>query len=141
LEKLEYVGHTVNFKTYRESYKDKSSKWHDKEDWKIFYNTHEAIVDQETFDAAQKLRTVVRRTNDYGEANPLTGIVYCADCGNRMHNHRRAPTDSYECSTYNAAKKYYDKDKPCSLHFIRTEVLRELILSAIQQICGYVSEN
>jgi len=138
LEKPEYAGHTVNFKTSRESYKDKNSKYNDKDDWKFFYNTHEAIVDQETFDAAQKLRKVKRRTNDYGEANPLTGIVHCADCGRRMHNHRRS-TDSYECSTYNISKKRYDTQ--CSMHFIRTEVLRELVLDSIRQICGYVKEN
>ena len=138
LEKPEYAGHTVNFKTSRESYKDKNSKYNDKEDWKFFYNTHEAVVDQETFDAAQKLRKVKRRTNDYGEANPLTGIVHCVDCGRRMHNHRRS-TDSYECSTYNITQKRYDAQ--CSMHFIRTEVLRELVLDSIRQICGYVKKN
>jgi DNA invertase Pin-like site-specific DNA recombinase len=138
LEKPEYAGHTVNFKTSRESYKDKNSKYNDKEDWKYFLDTHEAIVDQETFNAAQRLRKVVRRPNDYGDANPLTGIVHCVDCGRRMHNHRRS-TDSYECSTYNISKKRYVTQ--CSMHFIRTEVLRELVLDSIRRICGYVKEN
>ena len=79
LSKPEYAGHTVNFRTYKESYKDKQSKWNPKENWKIFPNTHEAIIEQEVFDTVQKLQKTPRRVDSIGEANPLTGIVFCAN--------------------------------------------------------------
>ena len=90
LTKPEYMGHTVNFRTYKESYKDKRAKKAAKEDWVIFENTHDAIVDERTWQLAQELRKIVRRTDTLGEANPLTGLMFCADCGAKMYNHRGA---------------------------------------------------
>lgn len=81
-DKPEYMGHTVNFKTFKNSYKDKKCKTLPKEEWTIFENTQEPIVDPETWNTAQKCRKVKRRSN-YGEPNPLTGLMYCADCGGR----------------------------------------------------------
>ena len=75
------MGHTVNFRTTKESYKDKTSKENPKEEWAIFENIHPAIVDSETWETAQRCRKTVRKTNSHGEANPLTGLVFCADCG------------------------------------------------------------
>ena len=88
LSKPEYMGHTVNFRTYKDSYKDKRYKFTPKEDLVIFENTHPAIVDSETFETAQRCRKTVRRTDSLGEANPLTGLVFCAYCGGKMYNHR-----------------------------------------------------
>ena len=88
LSRLEYLGHTVNRKTFTESYKEKHSQANNPENWQIIENTHEAIIDREPFDAAQRSRQVKRRTDTLGKANPLTGLVYCADCGKRMYNHR-----------------------------------------------------
>ncbi len=83
VQKPEYMGHTVNFRTYKDSYKDKRSKFAPKEDWVIFENTHPSIVDSETWETAQRCRKTVRRTDSLGEANPLTGLVFCADCARR----------------------------------------------------------
>ena len=81
LEKREYLGHTINFKT-RKHFKDKKSHYVPEDEWTIFENTHEAIIDQQTFDLVQKIRGNVRRYPDgWGEAAPLTGLLYCADCG------------------------------------------------------------
>ena len=78
------IGHTVNFKT-RKHFKDKKSHYVDESEWTIFENTHEAIIDQETFDNVQRIRANVRRYPDgWGEAHPLTGLMYCADCGGKM---------------------------------------------------------
>ena len=88
LSKPEYMGHTVNFRSHKQSYKDKNAVMNPKEDWLIFENTHEAIVDAETWELAQKLRKTPRRHDTLGEANPLTGLVFCADCGAKMMNHR-----------------------------------------------------
>jgi hypothetical protein len=155
LSKPEYCGHTVNFRTFKESYKDKNSKWNAKEDWKIFHNTHEAIIEQAVFDTVQKLRGTPRRVDSMGEANPLTGLVFCHDCGAKMYNSRQSKpyydeirfgkvyrhkaADFYTCSTNNLGRNAFKT--VCSGHFIRTEVIRSLVLDAIREISSYVKEN
>ena len=78
----------MNFRSHKQSYKDKNAVMNPKEDWLIFEDTHEAIVDSETWELAQKLRKTPKRIDTLGEANPLTGLLYCADCGDKMYNHR-----------------------------------------------------
>lgn len=126
------------------------------EEWLIFENTHEAIVDEETWHLAQKLRKTVRRTDHTGTPNPLTGLVYCADCSAKMYNHRGTkkgkkynlsvepetvywPYDYYECSTYKIT--YYKENKRCCIHHINTKVINALILDAIRMISKYAIEN
>ena len=103
LEKREYLGHTINFKT-RKHFKDKKSHYVPEDEWTIFENTHEAIIDQQTFDLVQKIRVNVRRYPDgWGEAAPLTGLLYCADCGGKMYVHRTnngRRISQYTCSNY-----------------------------------------
>ena len=155
LIKPEYIGHTVNFRTNKESYKEKSFTWNAKEDWKIFQNQHEPIIDEQTFNTVQKLMKTPRRVDSCGEANPLTGLLFCADCGAKMYNTRSSKeyvpeyrfdkvyqhktADFYSCSTFDLAKAGF-KEK-CSKHFIRSAVIRELVLDIIQQISLYVREN
>jgi len=154
ISKPEYMGHTVNFRTSMESYKDKRAKENPKEDWVIFEDTHPAIVDPETWETAQRCRKTVRRT-DHGEANPLTGLIFCADCGAKLYNHRqsypttqinkkgyvcnRPPKDVYACSTYSLTGRKFDRQ--CTNHQIRTVVLRELALDAIKSVSGFVKTN
>lgn len=103
LKKREYLGHTINFKT-RKHFKDKKSHYVPEDEWTIFENTHEAIIDQNTFDLVQKIREKVRRYPDgWGEAAPLTGLLYCADCGAKMYVHRvnnGKRISQYTCSNY-----------------------------------------
>ena len=103
LEKREYLGHTINFKT-RKHFKDKKSHYVPEDEWTIFENTHEPIIDQQTFDLVQKIRGNVRRYPDgWGEAAPLTGLLYCADCGGKMYVHRTnngKRISQYTCSQY-----------------------------------------
>lgn len=156
LSKPEYMGHTVNFHSYKESYKDKRAKKTPKEDWVIFKNTQEAIVSEEMWNKVQELRKTVRRTDTVGEANPFTGLLYCADCGAKMYNHRggagrarnwkgelngkrRPDRDEYNCSTYNLSRQSYDKQ--CSQHYVRTEVVRKLVLETIKAVSDYVITN
>ena len=140
LSKPEYMGHTVNFRTYKESYKDKKARKHKPEDWQIFENTHEAIIDSETWNLAQKLCSVTHRTDTIGEANPLTGLVHCADCGKRMYNHRHADRmDNYQCSSY--IKSNYKGNRLCSSHYISTKALRTLVLDTIRNVSRYAIEN
>ena len=147
LAKPEYMGHTVNFRSHKQSYKDKSPVMNPKEDWLIFENTHEAIVDKETWELAQKLRKTPRRHDTLGEANPLTGLLFCADCGTKMTNHRSRggtennpyPSDFYDCSTYTLA--HQKRTHACCGHYIRTKAVRELVLNTIRTVSTYAISN
>ena len=146
LSKPEYIGNTVNFRSHKQSYKDKSAVMNPKEDWLIFEDTHEAIVDKETWELAQKLRKTPRRHDTIGEANPLTGLLFCADCGAKMYNQRTRgsdskpyPSDAYECSTYKLAGQ--KRSTACCNHHISTKALRELILDTIRTVSTYAISN
>ena len=156
LSKPEYCGHTVNFRTTKESYKDKNYKRNPQEKWKIFENTHEPIIEQSVFDTVQRLKGTPRRIDTSGEANPLTGILFCADCGHKMYNNRKenkpikrrsmngkmyecCDSDSYACGGYHMARKRFKTD--CTMHYIRTKVVRELVFDTIRSISEYVREN
>ena len=155
LSKPEYCGHTVNFRTERVSFKSKKKLGRPREDWQIFENTHPAIIDQATFDTVQKLRGTPRRIDSLGEANPLTGLLFCADCGAKMYNsrsskeyydvvnkgrlQRQKTVDHYTCSTHTMSRGAFGEN--CSAHYIRTEVVREIVLDTIRAVCGSVRAN
>ena len=147
LSKPEYMGHTVNFRSHKQSYKDKTPVMNPKEEWLIFENTHEAIVDKETWELAQKLRKTPRRIDTMGEANPLTGLLYCADCGEKMYNHRSRggtennpyPSDFFDCSVYTRAHQKHST--ACCGHYITTKALRTLILETIRSVSTFAISN
>lgn len=147
LSKPEYMGHTVNFRSHTKSYKDKNRIMNPKEDWLIFENTHEAIIDKETWELVQKLRGTPRRIDTLGEANPLTGLVYCADCGEKMYNHRNKggskgkpyPSNFFDCSTYTRSRQKFLKS--CRSHYITTKALNTLILETIKNVSKYAISN
>ena len=147
LSKPEYMGHTVNFRSQKQSYKDKQAIKIPMEEWLIFENTHEAIVDKETWELTQKLRKTPRRIDTWGEANPLTGLLYCADCGAKMYNHRSKggtentpyPSDFFDCSTYTLAHQKHDT--ACCGHYISTKALRSLILETVRAAATYAISN
>ena len=141
LDKREYLGHTVNFKT-RKHFKDKKSHYVPEDEWLIFENTHEAIIDQETFDLAQKVRSNVRRYPDgWGDVAPLTGLMYCADCGGKMYVHRTnngKRISQYTCSKYTKV--------PCGTlcptqHRINESVVLELISDLLKAIAEYAKHD
>ena len=137
LKKQEYLGHTVNFKT-RKHFKDKKSHYVDESEWTIFENTHEAIIDQETFDNVQRIRGNARRYPDgFGEAHPLTGLMYCADCGGKMYVHRtyngkRVP--QYTCGQYG---KYPIGSLCPTQHRIKAKAVLTLIADMLRAIAEY----
>lgn len=139
LGKFEYIGHTVNFRTRIKSYKIKKLVRNPQENWLIFENTHEPIITQQEFDLVQELRKNKRRLQKHNEANPFSGMVYCADCGKKMYLCRaKNLTENEEhmkCSTYSS-----DKDA-CSAHFIRTVVLKEIVLNELNKLLATVKEN
>lgn len=139
LSKPEYAGHTVNFRTVKTSYKAKHSKPAPQENWLIFPNTHEPIVSQETWDLAQKCREVVRRTDTTGEANPLTGLLYCAQCGSRMYNNRSNGREQYSCASNHLSRQRFENK--CTGHYVSTAAVRAVVLESIQKTTAYVREH
>lgn len=139
LAKREYLGHTVNFKT-RKHFKDKKSHYVPQDQWLIFEDTHEAIIDQETFDNVQRIRGQVRRYPDgWGEAHPLTGLMYCADCGGKMYVHRvnngkRIP--QYTCANYS---KTPIGTRCKSAHRINADNVMEIVAEMIREVIRYAS--
>ena len=147
LERPEYMGDTVNFRSHKESYKDKKAVKNSSEDILIFQDTHEPIIDRRTWYLVQELRKTVRRVDTSGEGSLLTGKLYCADCGGKMHYRRsttRAGRDwrgipngevqrtsaGFNCSTYNSSRKKYKQ--VCCSHSIKEDTVKQLILESIQ---------
>ena len=145
LSKQEYMGHTVNFRTRKVSYKSKKKVDNPPEEWVIFENTHEAIVDADTWQLAQHEKGTKTRIDSVGLANPLTGLMFCADCGAKMYNSRHRNErnndasglhfDTYNCSTYSNTR--IRETRICSNHHISTQAVRTLLLEAIRKIAQY----
>ena len=141
LKKREYLGHTINFKT-RKHFKDKKSHYVDENEWTIFENTHDAIIDQETFDNVQRIRGNSRRYPDgYGETAPLTGLLYCADCGGKMYVHRT--NNGKRISQYTCGQ--YSKTPVGALcptqHRINESVVLDLISGMLQAISDFAKSD
>lgn len=142
LKKEEYMGWKVLNKTATESYKSKKREATPQENRLIFKDAHPAIVDEETWNVVQRLRETKRvRERIGGEPNPLTGVLYCADCGQKMYHKKgntgrpNHPHHEYVCSSY----RHYSRS--CTCHYIRVSVVESLVLEAIRRVSGYVREN
>ena len=138
LERQEYLGHMVNFRTHRQSYKSKKKIENPQSEWKIFENTHDAIVDEETFYRVQELRKNKRRPARTGKSNMFSGIVRCANCGEKLYyctsNSFESRQDHFVCST--SRKKGKDV---CDTHFIRAVVLEEGTLQHMRMVISCVA--
>ncbi len=137
LERKEYLGHTVNFKTYRISYKSKKTNWNPEEKQMVFEHTHEAIVDLGTWEKVQELRKNKRRPTRTGKTNMFSGVAYCTDCGEKLYyctsKSFATRQDHFVCST--SRKKGVEN---CSTHFIRAVILEELVLLHLQHVTSFV---
>ena len=139
LSKIEYMGHTANFKGEKPHFKSKKYISRPREEWVIFENTHEAIIDAETWATANRIRGAAKRcvSRIDGEPHPLTGLMFCADCGAKMYHQRRSndtsktPND-YICATY---RKHTVGD--CTAHRISQKAIEELILTALRIVVKY----
>lgn len=132
LGKQEYCGDTVNFRSTRKSFKNKKKIERPPEEWKIFENTHPAIIDREVFDLVQELRKHRRRPTKSGIVSPFSGLLYCADCGEKLYysfsNNYKREQAYFFCSSY---RKNSDA---CSAHYIREKVVEQLVLESMQRI-------
>ena len=138
LEQKDYLGNTYNFKTTKKSYKSKKVIRNPEEKQAVFENTHVALIDQETWDLVQKARQSRRRPTKMGDMGMFSGMVYCADCGNKLHLCRTKSwdrsLDNYVCGTYKRRRG------ECSAHYIRSTILETLVLDNLQKVIAYVRD-
>ncbi len=134
LENMNYCGHTVNFTTKKKSYKSKKKLRLPREDWLIFRDTHEALIDEETYETVQRLRQSKRKQSDMGEMSVFSGLVYCADCGKKMYLCRcttMKQKEYFNCSTYRKKSKSL-----CTSHQITVEAVEHIVLTDLQRVLG-----
>ncbi len=139
LENLEYTGCTVNFKSYKKSYKSKRRIDVPKEDWVIFEDTQEAIIDKQTFDTVQKIRENKRRPTDMGEMSPLSGMLYCADCGKKMYLCRcttMKQAEYFNCSSYRKNLK-----RTCTSHQITVKAVTAIIQDDLKRTIRFAKNH
>lgn len=141
LKQEAYTGCTVNFKTRKKSYKTKYQERLPRENWVIFENTQEAIIDRETFAIVHKMLESRRRPKKIGSpcVNVFNGLVYCADCSNRMylhHNTKQTQRDAFVCSRYRRAK-FHD----CTSHHITYDLLYAIVLNDLRRVCRSIRER
>lgn len=139
LENEEYLGRTVNFKTYKKSYKSKKYIENPRENWVIVENTQEAIIDQETFDIVQNLRKAKRRISDMGTPHILSGMLYCADCGEKKYLCRcttMKQAEYFNCSTYRKKKKKY-----CTSHQITAHAVMAMVKNDLRYTIRFANDN
>lgn len=137
LFRQEYIGDTVNFKGTTKSFKDKSKIYFPKEQWKIFKNTHEPIIDEKTWNTVQRIRENRQRPTKIGKVNIFSGHLFCKDCGSKLYYcTSRSYTENrhfYRCSKYKNTSS-----KSCTSHTIREHILKELVLENIKQVLSYI---
>lgn len=138
LEKIEYLGHTVNFKTRKQSYKSKKKLWNDPSEWVIFENTQPPIVEESVFLIVQNIRKSRRRPTKMGDMGIFSGLLYCAECGGKMYQCRATNFTEEQkyfiCSTYRKGKDL------CTTHSIKNVVLYEIVLKNLREAIDYVTE-
>ena len=139
LTRREYLGHTVNFKTRTKSFRDKKKLENDPSEWVIFENTHEAIIDQDSFDIVQRIRDGRRRVTPMGEMPILSGMLFCADCGAKLYQVRHCgwahEQEYFVCATYRKIKG------GCKSHQIRNVQVEEILLRELRLITAYAREH
>jgi len=139
LARQEYLGHTITAKTYKVSYKSKKTRKNAEDKRYFFPNTHEPLIDEETFALAQKRIATRHRPTKSDEIDLFSGLLFCGDCGYKMYLQKGAGTPerkhAYTCGNYrNRARN----DFLCTTHYIRKSVLKELVLADLQRIMSYV---
>ena len=150
LDAPEYLGQTVNFKTWTKSYKDKKVRFNPPEKQLVFEDTHPAIIDPETWEIVRKMREHKRRIPRYGKQGLFSGVAYCSDCGDKLYFNTRAVWNkaktvvryegSYSCSRYRKDVQYQE-GRACTCHFIREVVLEQLVLEELRDLLAFISQH
>ena len=136
LKRQEYIGDTVNFRSTTRSFKDKTKIERPREEWKIFEDTHEAIIDRETWELVQTLRANKRRSNRTGEVSMFSGLLYCGDCGEKLYY---SVTNNYSREqAYFFCSNYRKNTANCTAHYIREKVVYALVIESLRRVLFYV---
>ena len=144
LNRREYLGHAVLGKTTRDNFKTKRKRIANEDELLVFYNTHEAIIDQETYDKAQRMRKRVSpRRNSEKPAHRLSGLLYCADCGSRLAYINSKPKDGkiYDSNQAFRCSRYHNKYHSCTGHYIKASTIEMLIYQATKRVSQYVLKD
>ena len=144
LNRREYLGHTVLGKTTRDNFKTKRKRIANEDELLVFYNTHEAIIDQEKYDKAQRMRKRVSpRRNSEKPAHRLSGLLYCADCGSRLAYINSKPKDGkiYDSNQAFRCSRYHNKYHSCTGHYIKASTIEMLIYQATKRVSQYVLKD
>lgn len=138
LEHIDYLGHTENFKTKKKSFRSKNRVWNDKADRMLFENTHPAIIDENTFNIVQEVRSHKHRPTKTGKVSLFSGKVFCADCGAKLYfnttNKSTENQDSFTCSNYRS------NTGTCTAHYIRNVTLYKMVFRHIQNVLSYIQQ-
>ena len=142
LARKEYLGHTITGKSYKVSYKSKKTKKNPEEKRYFFPNTHEALVDEETFELAQKRLATRHRPTKSEEIDLFSGLLFCGDCGHKMYLQQGVSIPerkhAYTCGNYRNRQR---KITQCSTHYIRKSVITELVLADMQRVLSFVKHH
>lgn len=136
LDRQEYIGDTVNFKYTIRSYKDKTKVLLPKEDWQIFKNTHEAIIDEYTWNIAQQLRNNRKKPTRSGRKSIFSGLLFCYDCGKKLYF--QSPVTNLKSKEHYRCSSYKKNTCLCTSHWITDEVLQSLVLENVQKVVSYM---
>ena len=136
LDRQEYIGDTVNFKSTTRSYKDKTRVKLPKEDRKIFINTHEPIIDEYTWNIAKQLRNNRKKPTRSGKKSIFSGLLFCNDCGKKMYF--QSPVTDLKAKDHYRCSSYKHDTSACTSHYITDEVLQIIVLENIQNVIAYV---
>ncbi len=136
LDRQEYIGDTINFKSTTRSYKDKTKVRLPKEDRKIFKNTHEPIIDEYTWNIAKQLRNNRKKPTRSGKKSIFSGLLFCNDCGKKMYF--QSPVTDLKAKDHYRCSSYKHDTSLCSSHYISDEVLQVIVLENIQRVISYV---
>ena len=138
LDRQEYIGDTVNFKYTIRSYKDKTKVALPKEDWQIFKNTHEPIIDEYTWNIAQQLRNNRKKPTRSGKKSIFSGLLFCYDCGKKLYF--QSPVTDTKSKVHYRCSSYKNNTSLCSSHYISDEVLQSLVLENMQKVISYMKD-
>lgn len=138
LDNAQYTGCTINFKSTKVSYKIHKRKINDQEDWEVIPNTQEPIIDADTFQKVQRLRQNRHRCTKSGRSSLFSNIVYCADCGSKLHfctsRNRASNKEFFRCAQYKSGRG------KCTSHYIRNVVLEQIVLENIRNLADFVKQ-
>ena len=141
LENPVYLGHTVNLRYTTISYKNKKRVMHPESEWLRFENTHEAIIDQQTWDIVQEIRSHKKRRAKSAEQNIFSGMLYCMDCGHTLVLHRSNRKGKVENSFVCGAYRRQNQPHCTSSHYIREDDLRAVLLDDLQRVTCFARQN